>query len=149
MVVLLKMYGGKMFVKKLTFEYGTKTMAKFYVKGSGVKNGGKTIIQHNSAGIAYITDFEVNSSDTLYSSCSNCRNGYQGKREVVMNYVTTYKVNTVVGINKNYGDRAILKNVTAKGSEYVCQLFRGNHEGKEPVKLERKCKSGNRSSCNC
>jgi len=65
-----------------------------------------------------------------------------------MTNVIATNVNTLVGINKNFGDTATLKNVKINKG-HVCQLFQGNKNGKEPTKLERKCESNNISSCVC
>ncbi|KAG4084923.1 pectate lyase [Neocallimastix lanati (nom. inval.)] len=132
----------------LTFEKSTNPNAKFYVKGGGAKNGSDKIIQHNSAGTVYISNFDVRNSGKLYRACGNCKSGYQGKRAVVMTNVTATNVNTLVGINRNFGDTATLKNVKINKG-HVCQLFKGNKNGKEPTKLERKCESNNISSCVC
>ena len=76
----------------LTFENGTSTSAKFYVKGGAAKNGSDKIIQHNSAGTVYISNFYCENSGKLYRACGNCKKGYQGKRTVVMTNVTVNKV---------------------------------------------------------
>jgi len=50
----------------LTLKGSSNTGAKFYVKGGAAKNGSDKIIQHNSAGTVYISDFYVEGSGKLY-----------------------------------------------------------------------------------
>ena len=134
----------------LTFENGTSTGAKFYVKGGAAKNGSDKIIQHNSAGTVYISDFYCESSGKLYRACGNCKSGYQGKRTVYMTNVTVNKVSTLAGYNSNYGDTVTLKNVKVSGGGHVCRAFQGRNDGKEPTAIGYKCEaSGTISSCVC
>jgi hypothetical protein len=132
----------------LTLEKSSNKNAKFYVKGGGAKNGSDKIIQHNSAGTVYISNFEVSNSGKLYRACGNCKSGYQNKRAVVMTNVTANNVKTLAGLNKNFGDTATLKNVKVKNG-HVCQFYKGNNNGKEPTKLDAQCESSNISSCVC
>ncbi len=81
----------------LTFENGSSTSSKYYVKGGAAKNGSDKIIQHNSAGTVYISDFYVENSGKLYRACGNCKSGYQGKRTVYMTNVTAKSVSTLAG----------------------------------------------------
>ena len=132
----------------LTFENGTSTSAKFYVKGGAAKNGSDKIIQHNSAGTVYISDFYVENSGKLYRACGNCKSGYQGKRAAVMTNVTAYKVGTLAGYNSNYGDTVTLTNVKVT-SGHVCRAFQGRNDGKEPTALGYQCEGSSISSCVC
>ncbi|ORX46001.1 hypothetical protein BCR36DRAFT_242552, partial [Piromyces finnis] len=113
--------------------------AKFYLRGGGAKNGSDKIVQHNSAGTVYISNFQVQNSGKLYRSCGNCKSGYQGQRHVVIENVNANSVGVLAGINTNYGDTAIFKNVNANGGN-VCYTFTGNNNGKEPTKTGSKCK---------
>ena len=132
----------------LTFENGTSTSAKSYVKGGAAKNGSDKIIQHNSAGTVYITDFYVENSGKVYRACGNCKKGYQGKRTVYMTNVTANKVGTLAGYNSNYGDTVTLKNVKVT-SGHVCRAFQGRNDGKEPTAIRYRCEGTAISSCVC
>ena len=131
----------------LTLKGSTNTGAKFYVKGGAAKNGSDKIIQHNSAGTVYISDFYVEGSGKLYRACGNCNSGYQGKRAVEISNVTAKNVNVLAGINTNYGDTAKFTSVTYSGG-HACARFTGNNTGKEPTKLGYSC-DGKTSSCTC
>ena len=131
----------------LTLKGSSNTGAKFYVKGGAAKNGSDKIIQHNSAGTVYIQGFYVENSNKLYVSCGNCKSGYQDKRHVELTNVTAKNVGFLVGINSNYGDTAIFKNVTYN-SGYPCSRFLGNKTGKQPRRLGFAC-NGKTSFCTC
>ena len=131
----------------LTLKGSTNTGAKFYVKGGAAKNGSDKIIQHNSAGTVYISDFYVEGSGKLYRACGNCNSGYQGKRAVEITNVTAKNVNVLAGINTNFGDYAKFTNVKYSGG-HACARFTGNKNGKEPTKLGYSC-DGSTSSCTC
>ncbi|OUM64475.1 polysaccharide lyase family 3 protein [Piromyces sp. E2] len=132
----------------LTLRDSKNGNAKFYVKGGGAKNGSDKIIQHNSAGTVYISNFIVQNSGKLYRACGNCKSGYQNKRKVVMTNVTATNVKVIAGINKNYGDQAVLKNVKVNNG-HVCQTFKGNNNGKEPSSTGYQCESKNINNCTC
>ena len=131
----------------LTLKGSSNTGAKFYVKGGAAKNGSDKIIQHNSAGTVYISDFYVEGSGKLYRACGNCNSGYQGKRAVEITNVTAKNVNVLAGINTNFGDYAKFTNVKYSGV-HACARFTGNKNGKEPTKLGYSC-DGSTSSCTC
>jgi len=124
------------------------TGAKFYVKGGAARNGSDKIIQHNSAGTVYISNFYCENSGKLYRACGNCKSGYQGKRTVVMNNVTVKNVGTVAGYNRNYGDTVTLTNISVTGG-HVCRAFQGRNDGKEPTALGYQCDRQGKFSCTC
>ena len=131
----------------LTLKGSTNTGAKFYVKGGAAKDGSDKIIQHNSAGTVYVSNFYVENSGKLYRACGNCKSGYQNTRKVEFNNVTAKNVKVLAGINANYGDSAKFTKVTYSGG-HACQRFTGNNTGKEPTKIDYKC-DGETSSCTC
>ena len=133
----------------LTFENGTSTGAKFYVKGGAAKNGSDKIIQHNSAGTVYIENFYCENSGKLYRACGNCKKGYQGKRTVFITNVEVNKVGTLAGYNSNFGDTVTLKNVKVSGGGHVCRAFQGRNDGKEPTAIGYRCEGTSISSCVC
>jgi len=130
----------------LSLKGSTNQNAKFYLRGGGAKDGSDKIVQHNSAGTVYISNFDVKNSGKLYRSCGNCKSGYQNTRHVVIENVTASGVGVLAGINSNYGDTATFKNVNANGGT-VCNTFTGNNNGKEPSKTGEQCKG--KSDCTC
>lgn len=132
----------------LTLRDSKNTGAKFYVKGGGARNGSDKIIQHNSAGTVYVSNFYVENSGKVYRACGNCKSGYQGRRSVVMNGVTIKNVGALAGVNKNFGDTVTLKNIKAINS-HICIMFKGNNNGKEPTKIGYQCDSSSISTCTC
>jgi len=124
----------------------TNTDAKFFVKNCGARDGSDKIIQHNSAGTVYVNGFYVMNAGKLYRSCGNCKKGYQGERHVIMENISAKNVGVLAGINPNFGDTAIFKNINANGGN-VCTTFMGNNNGKEPTKTGSQCKG--LSDCTC
>ena len=134
----------------LTFENGSSTSAKYYVKGGAAQNGSDKIIQFNSAGTVYVSNFYCANSGKLIRACGNCKKGYQGKRTINLTNVEVYKVSTLAGYNSNYGDTVTLKNVKVTGGGHVCRAFKGRNDGKEPTAIGYQCEaSGTISSCTC
>ena len=107
----------------LTFENGSSTSAKYYVKGGAAQNGSDKIIQFNSAGTVYVSNFYCANSGKLIRACGNCKKGYQGKRTINLTNVEVYKVSTLAGYNSNYGDTVTLKNEKVSGGGHVCRAF--------------------------
>ena len=132
----------------LTFENGTNTGSKYYVRGGGARNGSDKIIQHNSAGTVFIENFNCENSGKLYRACGNCKKGYQGKRTVYMTNVSVNKVGTLAGYNSNYGDTVTLTNVKITNG-HVCRAFQGRNDGKEPTAIGYQCEGSSISSCVC
>ena len=117
----------------LTLKGSSNQNAKFYVKGGAAKNGSDKIIQHNSAGTVFVSDFYVENSGKLYRACGNCKSGYQGRRDVQLKNVQANNVKVLTGINSNYHDTAKYDNVIYSGG-HACQKFIGRNDGKEPSK---------------
>jgi hypothetical protein len=98
------------------------------------------VFQNNGVGTMVIKNFYVEHFGKLYRSCGNCSR--QAARTVVIENVTAlldHDAETLVGLNENYGDRAIFlgKNtfyVEAKPKWPVCQRYFGNSRGLEPKK---------------
>ena len=122
----------------LTFENGNSTGSKYYVKGGGARNVKNKIIENNSAGTVYISNFYCENSGKLYGACGNCKSGYQGKRNVVMDNVALKNVSIAAELNSNFGDTVTLNNVKVGGG-HVCRAFKGRNDGKEPTALGYKC----------
>ena len=130
----------------LTLKGSTNTGAKFYVKGGAAKDGSDKIIQHNSAGTVYVSDFYVENSGKLYRSCGNCKSGYQNQRHVELSNVTSNNVKVVAGININFGDTAKFNNVKFSGG-HACQRFNGNNNGQEPQGIDYVDKTDSSWTC--
>jgi hypothetical protein len=98
------------------------------------------VFQNNGVGTMIIKDFYVEQFGKLYRSCGNCSR--QAGRTVVLENVTALigpKSSCLVGLNENYGDKAIFKGFNrmfteVKPSFPVCQRFMGNARGLEPKK---------------
>lgn len=95
-------------------------------------NGEDKTFQFNGRGELRISNFYVANSGKLVRSCGDCTaNG--GPRRVVVNNVITRDVPTIVGINTNFGDVAIIRNVTLNNSgnskTKICQVYRGVVKG--------------------
>jgi hypothetical protein len=101
------------------------------------------VFQNNGVGTMVIKNFYVEHFGKLYRSCGNCSR--QAARTVVIENVTALldsDAETLVGLNENYGDRAIFlgKNVfytAAKPSWPVCQRYFANSRGLEPKKTTK------------
>jgi hypothetical protein len=104
---------------------------------SGAKD---KVFQNNGVGTMVIKNFYVENFGKLYRSCGNCSR--QSARTIVLENITVLaskKSSCLVGLNENYGDRAIFKGVSRiftdeKPSFPVCQRFLGNARGLEPSK---------------
>ncbi len=122
---------------------------KFTISGGSAYNntsnspGSKPdkIFQHNSKNSTYeitngFTAKGVNGK--LWRSCGNCSsNG--GPRYVVINNVTIDgTIGSIAGVNRNFGDKATIRNLKIKGyksgSPKVCEEFQGVQKGSESSK---------------
>ena len=126
----------------------TNRYFRYFIKGGGAKNGSGNIIQHNSPGIIQIENFYVENSKQFYSSCENCKNGFQSKRIASLINVTASNVETLVGYNAMNFDVVYLKNVTFTG-KHVCRLVEGKNDGKEERTLGYACESNSIRECIC
>jgi pectate lyase len=104
---------------------------------SGAKD---KVFQNNGVGTMVIKNFYVENFGKLYRSCGNCSR--QSARTIVLENITALtskKSSCLVGLNENYGDRAIFKGInriyTGEKPKFpVCQRFLGNARGLEPSK---------------
>ncbi len=122
---------------------------KFTISGGSAYNntsnspGSKPdkVFQHNSKN----STFEITNGFTakgvngkLWRSCGNCSsNG--GPRYVVINNVTIDgTIGSIAGVNRNFGDKATIRNLKIKGyksgSPKVCEEFQGVQKGSESTK---------------
>jgi pectate lyase len=104
---------------------------------SGAKD---KVFQNNGVGTMIVRNFYVENFGKLYRSCGNCSR--QSARTIVLENITALagkRSSCLVGLNENYGDRAIFKGInhiyTGEKPKFpVCQRFLGNARGLEPGK---------------
>ncbi|KOU55309.1 pectate lyase [Streptomyces sp. MMG1533] len=117
---------------------GKSASSVYTVYGGGAKNGADKVLQFNGAGKLVVSKFQVENSGKLVRSCGNCSTQY--KRTIIINDVdVTAPMNSIVGVNANYGDTAALRKVRIHGDSSkkikTCVRFQGNNTGKEPTQL--------------
>lgn len=102
------------------------------VNCGGAFNGDDKTFQHNGRGTVHISNFIVTESGKLYRSCGDCT-GNGGPRHVIVENVHTINVDTLVGINKNFGDTAVMRDLLVEynGTHKVkiCQVYQGVVKG--------------------
>lgn len=95
-------------------------------------NGSDKTFQFNGRGELHISKFYVQSAGKLARTCGDCTNN-GGPRKIVINDVITRDVSTIVGINTNFGDTAIIRNLTLNNSgtskTKICQVYKGVVKG--------------------
>ena len=110
------------------------------VDRGGASGAKDKVFQNNGVGTMIVKNFYVENFGKLYRSCGNCSK--QVARTIVLENITALpmkKSSCLVGINENYGDRAIFKGVShiyvgEKPKLAICQRFLGNARGLEPSK---------------
>jgi hypothetical protein len=95
-------------------------------------NGSDKTFQFNGRGELHISKFYVEKSGKLARTCGDCTNN-GGPRKIVINDVITRDVSTIVGINSNFGDVAVIRNLTLNNSSTsktkICQVYKGVVKG--------------------
>ncbi|GLE09138.1 hypothetical protein PINS_up020729 [Pythium insidiosum] len=117
----------------LTIKGGSATSVARVI-GGGARHADDKVVQHNGPGKVSIDGFYAHSFGKLYRSCGTCGDV---KREVELSNVLAVdpKV-SVVTVNSNFGDRAVLRNVVVESSKAkvaVCSKTKGGSGG-EPTK---------------
>ncbi|KOX00172.1 pectate lyase [Streptomyces sp. NRRL B-1140] len=117
---------------------GTSSSAVYKVIGGGARNADDKVLQFNGAGTLNVSGFQVGHAGKLVRSCGNCKTQY--KRTIVLSDIdVTAPMNSIVGVNANYGDTATLSKVRVHGDGKkkikTCVRFEGNNTGKEPKEL--------------
>jgi pectate lyase len=110
------------------------------VDRGGASGAKDKVFQNNGVGTMVIKNFYVENFGKLYRSCGNCSR--QTARTIVLENITALagkKSSCLVGLNENYGDKAIFKGLSRiftgeKPKFPVCQRFLGNARGLEPSK---------------
>lgn len=101
------------------------------VNCGGAFNGDDKTFQHNGRGRVSISNFRANNAGKLYRSCGDCT-GNGGPRFIDVTNVRTDNIPTIVGINKNFGDVATIRNITVNGGSTkikICQIYQGVVKG--------------------
>ena len=110
------------------------------VDKGGASGAKDKVFQNNGMGTMIVKNFYVENFGKLYRSCGNCSK--QVARTIVLENITALagkKSSCLVGLNENYGDKAVFKGVShvyigEKPKFPVCQRFMGNARGLEPSK---------------
>lgn len=97
----------------------------------GAKNASDKVLQHNGPGTMKISNFYVATFGKLYRSCGNCSDQYA--RHVEITGISAKGGKSLVGVNENYKDSAILKNLLVSSGTVICQKYKGNSSGDEPT----------------
>ncbi len=99
--------------------------------GAAYKGADKTF-QFNGRGELHISNFYVANSGKVARTCGDCTNN-GGPRKIVINNVITRDVSTIVGINTNFDDVAVIRNLTLDNSgtskTKICQVYKGVVKG--------------------
>ncbi|KAL3423656.1 pectate lyase [Phlyctema vagabunda] len=103
------------------------------INGGGAFAAADKVIQHNGAGKVVINDFYVEDFGKLYRSCGNCK--VSNERHVELNGITAVNGGSLVGINSNFGDTAILSGISATEVDDQCVVFEGVSSGSEPTEI--------------
>ncbi|MEW2609439.1 pectate lyase [Streptomyces sp. NPDC047880] len=117
---------------------GKSSSAVYKVIGGGARNADDKVLQFNGAGTLNVSGFQVQNAGKLVRSCGNCKTQY--KRTIVLSDIdVTAPMNSIVGVNANYGDTATLSKIRIHGDSKkkikTCVRFEGNNIGKEPKEL--------------
>ncbi|MZF83731.1 pectate lyase [Streptomyces sp. SID5643] len=117
---------------------GKSASAVYRVIGGGAKDADDKVLQFNGAGTLNVSGFQVRNAGKLVRSCGNCTTQY--KRTIVLSDIdVTAPMNSIVGVNANYGDTATLSGIRihddSKKKIKTCVRFEGNNTGKEPKEL--------------
>ncbi|GAA2553285.1 pectate lyase [Streptomyces levis] len=118
---------------------GKSPSAVYQVIGGGARNADDKVLQFNGAGTLNVSGFQVENAGKLVRSCGNCKTQY--KRTIVLDDIdVTAPMNSIVGVNANYGDTATLSRIRIHGDGKkkikTCVRFEGNDTGKEPKELK-------------
>jgi hypothetical protein len=103
------------------------------VRCGGARQAADKIFQHNGGGTVVIDTFFAEDFGKVYRSCGNCREQFE--RHVQIRTLTARDGGTVAGINENFGDTATFEAVSIEGNITVCELYRANDTGDEPVSV--------------
>ncbi|MES2822331.1 MAG: pectate lyase [Pseudomonadota bacterium] len=99
--------------------------------GAAYKGADKTF-QFNGRGELHISNFFIGDAGKVARTCGDCTNN-GGPRKIVLNNVIAHNVTTIVGINTNFGDVAVIRNLTINNDSTsktkICQVYKGVVKG--------------------
>ncbi|KAE9276012.1 hypothetical protein PR003_g29176 [Phytophthora rubi] len=102
--------------------------------GGGARYADDKVIQQNGLGKVIIDGFYAEDVSKLYRSCGTC--GPKAREVSVSNVLVVNPTNAVVTVNKNWGDKATLRNIWIKSSNpsvKVCLWSQGNAKGEPSI----------------
>ena len=117
--------------------------------------GGKPdkVFQHNSKNSTTVIKggFKLTGEHgKLWRSCGNCTNNGGPRNVIIDNVIVDAKIGSIVGVNRNYGDKATIRNLKIKnyksGSPAVCDEYKGVQKGQG--ESSKYGEFWNTSSCN-
>ncbi|RYP68604.1 hypothetical protein DL771_006576 [Monosporascus sp. 5C6A] len=111
---------------------GDKSGQETWIVGGGAYHASDKIVQHNGCGTVNTINFYAEDYGEVYRSCGNCSS--QCKGNVYVEGTTARAEGEVVGINRNYGDTATLKNVCTD-ADHPCVFYDGCAGDCEPKKV--------------
>ena len=105
------------------------------ITNCGARHAEDKVVQHNGQGTVKIIGFFAQDFGKLYRSCGTC--GNIARKVIMENVYALDPLVSVVTVNKNYNDQAILKNIhvkttTSSSSVKVCEWSQG---GSKPSSL--------------
>ncbi|CAD5231366.1 unnamed protein product [Bursaphelenchus xylophilus] len=111
------------------------TSAKYTVSGGGAQKADDKVFQHNGFGTVTITNFQATDIGKLYRSCGNCVENGKDRHVVIDTVKLSGTTKVIAGVNGNYGDTAILKNIQIAGTvKVVCENYKGISDNDEEPK---------------
>ncbi|KAE9292244.1 hypothetical protein PR003_g24805 [Phytophthora rubi] len=97
--------------------------------GGGARYADDKVIQQNGLGKVIIDGFYAEDVSKLYRSCGTC--GPKAREVSVSNVLVVNPTNAVVTVNKNWGDKATLRNIWVKSSKASVKRVHINQDIKQ------------------
>ncbi|KAF4318294.1 hypothetical protein BBO99_00007530 [Phytophthora kernoviae] len=101
--------------------------------GGGARSADDKVIQHNGYGTVKIDGFYAANFGKLYRSCGTC--GNRPKKVILSNILAVDPKVSIVTVNKNYNDQAILTNIHVKSSKPKVKVCQWSQGGPTPTNL--------------
>ncbi|KAG7380856.1 hypothetical protein PHYBOEH_011288 [Phytophthora boehmeriae] len=103
------------------------------VIGGGARLADDKVIQHNGLGTVKIDGFYAANFGKLYRSCGTC--GDRPKKVILSNILAVDPKVSIVTVNKNYNDQAILTNIHIQSSKPKVKVCQWSQGGSTPKNL--------------
>ena len=103
------------------------------VTNCGARHAEDKVIQHNGPGTVKINGFFAQEFGKLYRSCGTC--GNIPRKVTIENVYAINPLVSVITVNKNYNDQAILKNIRVKSSKSNVRVCEWSQGGGKPSSL--------------